>query len=198
MQPLFIIFIDTNISINLINLILHGKIHGYIYTNKQIILQLKKNFFSKKTKSNFKFFEYNMPFNLDIFSIILTSNSFWDNIPSDYTNLYVLYNPQGLHLNIKLKKTYEKPFFFIPMIKYNFSKMLIEDPYFIDEQISKGFIFYINNKFAKKTIQRFTKKNILDIRNKCNMQHNEHIIRQHITPFYHYFIHNMINLGYNI
>ena len=74
--------------------------------------------------------------------------------------------------------------------------MIIKNPSIVDEIISQGFLFYINNKFAKKTIKHFTKKHILNIRKELKMQNNEHIERQDFTPFYMYFFHNMIHLGF--
>lgn len=202
--PLFIIFVDTTISIKLINLIEQGIIHAIIYTHPAIALILKK-IFGKIIKGKFQIQECNLPFTFNTFNILLTSRTFWDNIDNNYPNLYILYNPKALGMQINLK-TKKNPFFIIPLEKTNINiplektninKLIWENPSLSDETIAKGFIVFIKNKFAKNTIEKFTKTHILNIRKKLKMKNNEHIERQVFTPFYIYFYHNMLELGYN-
>ena len=197
--PLFIIFVNSNLSTKLVNLILQGKIHALIYSPYPISLKLKKVFLKSSPQSFFKIIDLNIPYNYITFNLLLTSKSFWDNIPSNYLNLFVLYNPRALALSFLLKNKYSKPFFIIPFKKNtNINKLIMKNPSLVDEQLAQGFLFYINNKFAKKTIKNFSKKQLLNIRKEYKMQNNEHVERNYITPFYLYFTHNLLNLGYDL
>lgn len=191
--PLFIIFIDSVISSKLVKLIEDGKIHCIIFTYPS--LKLKK-IFSKFTKGQFQIKECDLPFNFHTFNILLTSKSFWDNIDNKHSHLYILYNPKALGMEINLQSK-NKPFFIHSFEHTDINKFIRENPSISDEAISKGFIAFINIKFAKQTIKNFTKTHILNIRKELKMQNTEHIERQVFTPFYLYFYHNMIRLGYN-
>lgn len=197
MNPLFILFINTTLSPRIVELIKIGKLDGYIYAHSHLILQLKKTF-SKCSIGSFKIIECNIPYNNISFNFMLTSNTFWDTIPNYYQDIYVLYNPRLLHLNIELRKKQEKPFYLIILDKnpINIQGLIFKNPIIIDELISKGFLFYIKHKFVKNTIKSFTKKNILTIRKELKIKNNEEIKRQHFISFYMYFFHRMIDLGY--
>ena len=200
MIPFFILFIDTNVSVKLIQLIKMGKIHAYIYTNNIIAMRLKKIFSEKVSKNAyFRIIVYQIPFNPITFNFLLTSKSFWDNIPIKYSNIFLMHNPKVMNLHIALKDKYDKPFFIIPIVKgkVDIEKLIKENPSVVDENLTFGFLLYVNNKFARQTIRQCTKKKILEIRKQFNMQNNEHIERQFITPFYLYFYHQMLDLGYN-
>lgn len=195
--PLFIIFLNSNISIKLINLIKIGKIHAIIYCSEQLTLKVKK-VFSTITKSFYQIHNLNLPFTYISFNFILTSKSFWDSIPLKYSNIFVLYNPKGLALSFNLKYKYETPFFLIPMdININLKELIRTNTSLLDEVLQQGFFFYINNKFGKNTIKYFTKKQILNNRKINKMLNNEFIERSPFTSFYLYFIHYSLELGYN-
>lgn len=199
-KPLFIIFVNTNLSIKLVNQIMNGNIHAYIYAPPNIGLKLKR-IFSKKTdpKSFFKIIDYPMPFNIPVFNILFTSKSFWDNIPTNYSKVFVLYNPLSLGLTINFSNILKKniPFGMIPMTPdFNFDEKINENPSLIDEVLVKGFLFYINSNYAKNAIKRISKKIILNIRKEFKMKNNEHIERLSITPFYLYFYYYKFSLGY--
>jgi hypothetical protein len=198
--PLFVIFMNSGLSINLLNLILNGKIHAYIYTPQTLSLQLKKHLSKNKTNNNNVFYQINvcnMPYNFTTFNFLLTSKSFWDNIPTKYLNVFVMFNPKLLQVKMQIKSKYDKPFYLIPLKECKLLELIYKNPTLVDEQLVNGFLFYVNNKFARKTIRTFTKKKILEVRKEHKMLNNEAIERQSITPFYHYFIHNALNLGYN-
>ena len=198
-KPLFIIFVNSNLSKNLVELILSGKIHAHIYTLSQILQNLKKIFVNKTSEeSNFKLIPCDLPYNLYTFNILLTSKNFWDNIPTNYKNIFVLYNPKGLKLNIGIKNKYDIPFTLFPLKPCNnLNELYFKNPSIIDENLIDGFLFYVQNKLARDTIKNCSKKNILSIRKEHNMTNNETIERQNYTSFYLYFWHYMINLGYN-
>lgn len=194
--PLFILFIDSVLSTKIVSLIENGKINAIIYCSYRLLLKIKK-IFSKKTIGKFQIFVLNLPFNITTFNLLFTSKNFWDNINSNNSNLYIVHNPKVLSLQINIKNSI-KPFYISPLIPHKNSKQLIwENPSIFDEIISQGFLLYIKPKFAKKTIKYLSKNNILTIRKKFKMQNNEYIERLPFIPFYMYFYHNMIDLGYN-
>ena len=175
---------------------MQGKIHAYIYTLTPIAQKIKQ-LFKGHSKANIKLIECDLPYNLFTFNILLTSKNFWDNIPSIYTNLFVLYNPKGLKINIALKDKYNIPFTLYPLKTCNTMELYVKNPLVIDEHLQEGFLFHIQNKFAKYTIQKCTKSKILSIRKEYKMLNNESIERQKFISFYLYFWHYMIDLGYN-
>lgn len=200
-KPLFLIFVNTTLSYKLINQIIKGFIDAYIYTTPELALQLKKVFITKMSNnSRLKIIPTTLPFSYDYFNVTLTSRSFWDNIPINYSTVFVLYNPRSLALTINFANILKNklPFGLIPMVKdFNFDVNIRDNPAIIDEQMGQGFLFYINSKYARNTIKRFKKSNILNIRKRFNMKNNEHIERLNLTPFYLYFYHFMQSLDYN-
>ena len=200
MIPFFVIFVNSNLSTKLVNQIIEGSIHSYIYAPTPICQRLKKIFVKSKPNSFYRIIECNMAYHFTTFNFLLSSKSFWDNIPIKYERIFVLFNPRCLALTINFKSIIQSkiPFSLIPMKPCDIKKLMQENPSLIDEQIMLGFLFYIKNKFARQTIQRFTKNHILSVRKEHKMQNNEHIERLNITPFYLYFYHRMLNLGYNL
>lgn len=196
-KPLFVLFINSSLSTKLVALIETGKINAIIYCPNVLILKIKK-IFTKKTLGNFKIFELNLPFNSITFNLLFTSRNFWDNIDNTNLNIYVVYNPLALSLTFQILAKQPKPFFIYPLKQPTITKKLIhENPSIFDELLPTGFLFYIKPKFAKKTIKNFSKKNILTIRENLNMKNNEYIKRLTFVPFYMFFYHNMLELGYN-
>lgn len=190
---LFIIFVTTNLSKKLVDLILQGKIHAHIYSLTPISLKIKK-MFSKHSNGNFRIYDLNMPYNFITFNFLLLSKSFWDNIPKEYQNIFILFNPKGLTLSIEFNPKTIEQFHFFNLTDQNLNLLIKENPSLVDEEINNGFFFYINHYFAKKTLKTITKTNILNIRKKFKMNNTEHIERQNMVPFYHYFYHNMITM----
>ena len=194
--PLFVIFVNTSLSIKLVELLTIGKINAIIYCPNALMLNIKK-IFSKKMDGKFQIYPLNLPYNFNTFNIFLTSKPFWDNINQEYENIYILHNPRNLSLNITLNTI--KQFYILPFIpNTNINKLIWENPSISDEIISQGFIFYIKRKFAIKTLKYFSKNNILTLRRKLNMSNTEHIERQPITPFYMYFHHYMLSIDNNL
>lgn len=200
-QPLFLIFVNTKLSSKLIEQIKKGVLHAYIYTSPSFGLQLKKIFSTNMNpKSKIKIIITGLPFNYEYFNIFFTSNSLWDNIPNNYSRVFALYNPRAVGLNINLGKIIENklPFGLISLTpNINFHIIIRDNPAIVDEQLSRGFLFYITSKYARKSLSKFKKSHILSIRKRLNMKNNEHIERLPITPFYLYFYHFMQSLDYS-
>lgn len=196
-KPLFIIFVNSVLSTKLVQLIEIGKINAIIYCPNVLSLKIKK-IMSIKSEGKFKIINLNLPFNSITFNLLLTSKNFWDTIDNNNLNIYVIHNPKALNLSFQINKNQKKPFFILPLKPHKEGNKLIwKNPSIFDELLTTGFMFYIKPKFAKKTINHFTKKNILNVRKKLKMNNNEYIERLPFTPFYMYFYHNMLELGYN-
>ena len=73
--PLFVLFINSTLSIKLVKLIEIGKINAIIYCPNVLLLNIKK-IFSKQMKGKFKILPLNLPYNSDTFNIFLTSIMF--------------------------------------------------------------------------------------------------------------------------
>lgn len=199
-KPLFLIFVNTNISTKLIQQILNGTIHAYIYCPPNIGLLMRQAFAKNSSNSFFKIIPLRTMFSYDFFNILFTSKSFWDNIPNNYGKIFVLYNPRNLALTINYSNIIKKkiPFGMLPMKELNFTKAIKENPSLIDEELSQGFLFYIKAKYAKKVLEKFKKSHILSVRKQLKLNNNEHIERLSITPFYLYFYHFMQTTGYEL
>lgn len=199
-KPLFVLFVNSSLSTKLVQLIEQGIIHARIYSPNILSIQIKK-IFTKHTKGNFQIFDCNLPYNFDTFNFILTSNTFWDTLPTDYSHIYILYNPKAFSLQINFKELQQLPFNIIPCQQKlpNVHNLLKTNPTIFDEIIKQsGFLLYINYNFAKRTLKYYTKTKILQIREKFEMSNNEAIKRQTFLPFYMYFYHHMIDSGYNL
>ncbi len=192
-KPLFIIFVTSTISTKLVSLIKNGIINIIIYAHSSLLLQIKK-IFSNKMKGEFKIYPLDLPFNFTTFNIFLTSKSFWDNIDQKHENIYILNNPKNLPLTINILN-HDKLFYILSFTNDNLHKLIWENPVISDEILAQGFILFIKNKFAKKTLKYFSKNNILTIRKKLNMLNTEHIERQVLIPFYIYFYHYMLSIS---
>ena len=86
-RPLFILFINSVISLKIIELVEVGRINAIIYCPNTLSLKIKK-LFSKKMVGNFRINELNLPFTPIMFDLLLTSKTFWDNIDNENTNIY--------------------------------------------------------------------------------------------------------------
>ena len=196
-KPLFILFVNSILSTKLVNLIEIGKINAIIYCPKTILLKIKK-IFTKHTKGNFKILELDLPYTSITFDLLFTSKTFWDTIDNVNTNIYIIYNPRGLSLTFQMNNKQPKPFFILPFISHpetKDSKILIKtNPVIFDELLTQGFLFYIKPIFAKRCIKYFSKAKILKIRERLQMDNNEHVERLVFTKFYMYFYHYMLEL----
>ena len=192
MRSLYILFVHSGFSKKLYNKIAEGKIDAIIYCKPNYLINLKK-MFQKEVKGKFKIIPYDAPYNMNTFNYLLTSRSFWDEMDIAYRKVVVVNNPFNMNLEIKVKN--HKPFRF-----YAFTNQSIdftEFPILEHEKIKMGFIMCIERKFAINTLSRFSKSNIISLRKELKMKNTEELERALITPFYCYFYHYYLTLGYD-
>ena len=192
MRSLYILFISSGFSKKLHDKILEGKIDALIFCKTPSLMTIKKRF-QDKSKGYFKIVPFDLPYTMDTFNYVLTSKSFWDQIDPKYHRTVIVHNPHNINLEIKVKN--HKKFRFYPFSnqRIDFTKFPILDPL----QTNMGFIVCIERKFAINTITRFAKKNIVSLRKELKMDNTEDLERSFSTPFYSYFYHYYLTLGYD-